>query len=142
MIRHRHGGLKLPRPREHQRVLGRGLVDEVADPRVPAGLDLGGVEVVLGVLDPAGAQGQLLVVLEELVAGAVLADQGAGFGVAEVLGGLSKAGRIFLRFRKLEGKGWRRGRYAYPHLHQVVLLKRKDVSHTNALTSQLFPRKP
>lgn len=49
---------------------------------MPSGLDLGGVVVVLGVLDPARAEGQLLVVLEELVAGAVGAYQGACLGVA------------------------------------------------------------
>jgi hypothetical protein len=48
---------------------------------VPAGLDVGGVKVVLGVLDPAGAEGQLLGVLKVLVAGAVLADEAAVLGI-------------------------------------------------------------
>jgi hypothetical protein len=65
-----------------ERVLRRRVINEVADPSVPAGFDLGGVEVVLCVLDPAGAQGQLLVVLKVLVSGAVLAHEGAGLGVA------------------------------------------------------------
>jgi hypothetical protein len=48
---------------------------------VPAGLDVGGVEVVLGVLDPSGTEGQLLVVFEELVASAVLAYEATVLGV-------------------------------------------------------------
>lgn len=48
---------------------------------MPAGLDLGGVVVVLGVLDPARAEGQLVAVFEELVAGAVGAYQAAVFRV-------------------------------------------------------------
>lgn len=62
-------------------VLGRGFVDAVADPGVPAGLDVGGVVVVLGVLDPAGSEGEFLVVLEELVAGAIGADESTVLGV-------------------------------------------------------------
>lgn len=85
MMRLRHRRLEAPRPHLQERILGRRLVDEVAHPGVPSGLDVGGVVVVLGVLDPAGAEGQLLVVLEELVAGAVLADEGACFGIADVL---------------------------------------------------------
>jgi len=61
----------------HECVLRRRRVDRVADPGVPARVDLGGVVVVLGVLDPAGAQGQLLAVLEEAVARAVGADEAA-----------------------------------------------------------------
>lgn len=57
-------------------------VDRVADPGVPARVDLGGVVVVLGVLDPAGAQGQLLAVFEEAVARAVGADEAAVLCVA------------------------------------------------------------
>jgi hypothetical protein len=52
---------------------------------VPAGFDLGGVKIVLGVLDPAGAERQFLVIFEEFVASAILADEGAGFGVSEIL---------------------------------------------------------
>jgi hypothetical protein len=53
---------------------------------VPSRLDLTGVVIVLGVLNPARTQGELLVVLEELVAGAVGADEGSGFGVAWRIG--------------------------------------------------------
>lgn len=63
-------------------VLDGGLVNGIANPGVPSGLDLGGVVVVLGVLDPAGAEREFLHVFEELVSGAVLADQSSGFGVA------------------------------------------------------------
>lgn len=80
-------GLKGTSARLEHGVLSGGLVDEVADPGVPSRLDLAGVVVVLGVLNPARAQGELLVVLEELVAGAVGADEGSCFGVACVVGG-------------------------------------------------------
>ena len=85
MVRHRRRRLELPRARLHQRVQRGRRVDGVADPRVPPGLDVRGVVVVLGVLDPARAQGQLLVVLEELVARAVRANERACLGVADVL---------------------------------------------------------
>lgn len=63
-------------------VLNGRLVDGIADPGVPSGLDLGGIVVVLGVFDPARAEGEFLHVFKELVSGAVLADQSSGFGVA------------------------------------------------------------
>jgi hypothetical protein len=85
VVRHRRRRLELPRARLHQRVQRGRLVDGVADPCVPSGLDVRGVVVVLGVLDPARAQGQLLVVLEELVARAVRANERAGLGVSDVL---------------------------------------------------------
>lgn len=75
------GGLKGAGARGHEMVLNRGSVDRVADPGVPSGLDLAGVVVVLGVFDPAGAQGQLLHVLEELVAGAVSTDVATELGI-------------------------------------------------------------
>lgn len=74
--------LEKPRARLDQLVLGRRLVHHVAGPRVPARVDLAGVVVVLGELNPARAQGELLWVLEELVAGAIGADEAAVFGVA------------------------------------------------------------
>ena len=53
---------------------------------MPAGLDLRGVELVVAVVDPACAEGQLFgLVLVVLVAEAVGADEGAGFGVAYVV---------------------------------------------------------
>lgn len=67
--------------RVQQSILGRGLVDGVADPRVPSGLDLGGVVVVLGVLNPARSEGQFLVVLKELVARAIGTDETTVLGV-------------------------------------------------------------
>lgn len=79
---------------DHEGVVGGRLVDQVADPGVPAGVDLGGVVVVLGVLDPAGAQGQLLAVLEELVARAVLADEAAVLGVACARMSVSRPGAL------------------------------------------------
>jgi hypothetical protein len=52
---------------------------------VPAGLDLRGVDLVVAVVDPAGAQRQLFsLVLVIFVAEAVGADERAGFGVADV----------------------------------------------------------
>jgi len=52
---------------------------------VPAGFDMGGIELVVAVVDPAGAEGQLFrKVLIVFVAKAVSADEGAGFGVADV----------------------------------------------------------
>lgn len=75
------GRLKVSRARQNQGVLGRGLVDGVADPGVPAGLDLAGIVVVLGVVDPAGSEGEFLEVLVEFVAGAIGADEGTGLGV-------------------------------------------------------------
>lgn len=75
-------GLEGAGARLQEGVLHGGLVDEIADPGVPAGLDLAGVIVVLGVLDPASAQGKFLVVLEEFVAGAVGANEGTCLGVA------------------------------------------------------------
>lgn len=77
--------LKVSCARRNQGVLGGRLVDGVADPGVPAGLDLAGVVVVLGVVDPAGAEGQFLVVLVEFVAGAIGADEGSGLGVTCLL---------------------------------------------------------
>ncbi len=85
MARHPPLGSELAVPVLHQRILRRRLVHHVADPRVPARFNVPRVVVVLGVLDPARAQRELLLVLEELVARAVGADQGAGFGVADVL---------------------------------------------------------
>lgn len=82
------GGLEEAGAGADEGVLGGRLVDGVADPGVPAGLDLAGVVVVLCVVDPAGAEGQLLGVFVELVAGAVLADEGAVLGVACVALGL------------------------------------------------------
>lgn len=73
--------LKVSGARRNQGVLGRRLVDDVADPGVPAGVDLAGVVVVLGVVDPAGSEGQFLEVLVEFVAGAIGADEGAGLCV-------------------------------------------------------------
>lgn len=68
-----------------QAVLRWRLVDHVADPGVPAGVDLRRVELVLGVINPPRAQRQLFgQVLVVLVAEAVGADQRAGFGVADV----------------------------------------------------------
>lgn len=97
------GGLKEPGAGGDEGVLGGRLVDGVADPGVPAGLDLGGVVVVLCVVDPAGAEGQLLGVFVELVAGAVLADEGAVLGVACVALGLGEG------FGGADGRegGWR-----------------------------------
>lgn len=66
----------------NEMVLNGRLVDGIADPGVPSGLDLGGIVVVLGVFDPARAEGEFLHVFKELVSGAVLADQSSGFGVA------------------------------------------------------------
>jgi hypothetical protein len=48
---------------------------------VPSGLNVSGVVVVLGVLDPACSEGEFLVVLEELVAGAIGANQTTSLGV-------------------------------------------------------------
>lgn len=75
------GGLEVASAGLDQRVLGRRGIEGVADPGVPAGLDVGGVVVVLGVLDPAGSQRQFLVVLEELVAGAVGTHETTVLGV-------------------------------------------------------------
>lgn len=77
--------LKVPCTRRNQGVLGGRLVDGVADPGVPAGLDLAGVVVVLGEVDPAGAEGQFLEVLVEFVAGAIGADEGSGLCVTCLL---------------------------------------------------------
>lgn len=78
--------LKVSGASRNQGVLGRGLVDGVADPGVPAGLDVGGVVVVLGVVDPAGSQGQFLEVLVVFVSGAIGANEGSGLGVTCLLG--------------------------------------------------------
>lgn len=67
--------------RGDQAVLGRGLVDGVADPGVPTRLDLGGIVVVLDVVDPAGSEGQFLEVLVVFVAEAILADESTVLGV-------------------------------------------------------------
>jgi hypothetical protein len=57
---------------------------------VPAGFDLGGFELVVAVIDPAGAEGELFrEILIVFVAETVGADEGAGFGVADVSVGLS-----------------------------------------------------
>lgn len=88
-------GLPLAVADLHQLILRRRPIDQIADPGVPPGLDLAGF--VLGglVIDPAGAQGELLgLVLEEAVAVAVGADQRPRFGVAHVLhlvGGVAEA---------------------------------------------------
>ena len=61
---------------------------------MPAGFDMGGVELVVAVVNPAGAEGQLFrKVLIVFVAEAVSADEGAGFGVADVSVGLSNGQR-------------------------------------------------
>lgn len=91
--------LKVSRARRNQGVLGRGLVDGVADPGVPAGLDVGGVVVVLGVVDPAGSEGQFLEVLVVFVAGAIGADEGTGLGVT-CLAGVRRCAAAGLRERR------------------------------------------
>lgn len=55
---------------------GRGERENREDVRVP---------VVILVVDPAGAEGELFHVLEEFVAEVVDADQRSGLGVANVL---------------------------------------------------------
>jgi hypothetical protein len=61
---------------------------------VPAGFDMGGIELVVAVVDPAGAEGQLFrEILIVFVAEAVGANEGAGFGVADVSVGLSNGQR-------------------------------------------------
>lgn len=57
-------------------------VDGVRDPGVPERLDVRGVVIVLGEVNPARAQREFSLVLEELVAELVDAYKGAGFGVA------------------------------------------------------------
>ncbi|EGO60941.1 hypothetical protein NEUTE1DRAFT_120046 [Neurospora tetrasperma FGSC 2508] len=57
-------------------------VDGVRDPGVPERLDLRGVVIVFGEVNPARAQREFFLVLEELVAELVDAYKGAGFGVA------------------------------------------------------------
>lgn len=64
-------------------ILARRPVDQVADPGVPAGLDLAGVELLVLVVDPARPQRELFLhILVELVAVPVAPDQRPGFGVA------------------------------------------------------------
>jgi hypothetical protein len=48
---------------------------------VPSGLNVSGIVIVLGVFDPACSEGEFLVVLEELVAGAIGANQTTSLGV-------------------------------------------------------------
>jgi hypothetical protein len=61
---------------------------------------MGGIELVVAVVDPAGAEGQLFrEILIVFVTEAVGADEGAGFGVADVSVGLSN------RQGNGEGKG-------------------------------------
>ena len=81
------GGMHLRRPGPLGGQGGNGVlrgngVDGVRDPGVPERLDLRGVVVVLGVVDPARAQREFFLVLEELVAELVDAYESAGFGVA------------------------------------------------------------
>lgn len=73
--------LKLPHSNGNEGVLGRRLIQRVRHPRVPAGLDVRGVEVVLGVINPAGSKRQFLRVLIVLVAVAVGAYEAAVFGI-------------------------------------------------------------
>lgn len=76
----------LPRPRLQNRIRSGRLVNHVADPRVPARLDLAGFELLVFVIDPARAQRELLrEVLVVFITVAVRCDEGAGFGVAHVL---------------------------------------------------------
>lgn len=77
--------LRGPRPLGrlgHDGILRGHRVDGVRDPGVPERLDVRGVVVVLGVVDPARAERKFLLVLEVLVAELVDAYEGAGFGVA------------------------------------------------------------
>ena len=68
-------GLPLPDARLQDLVLARRLVDHVTHPRMPTGLDVAGVEFLVFVVDPAGAQGELFLhVLEESVSVAVGTD--------------------------------------------------------------------
>lgn len=87
--------LPLANAQPHNLILRRRLVHQIADPRMPPGLDLAGIVLLVFVVDPAGAQGQLFgLVLKVFVAVAVGADQRAGFGVADVLhlvGGFAQA---------------------------------------------------
>lgn len=67
-------------------VLARRLLRHIRHPRVPPGLNLGRIEVLVVVIDPARAEGQLVAqVLEVPVAVLVARDEGARFGVAHVL---------------------------------------------------------
>lgn len=49
--------LKLAQADHNEGVLGGRLIQRVRHPRVPAGFDVRGVVVVLGVFDPAGSEG-------------------------------------------------------------------------------------
>lgn len=76
-------GLPLANAGLQDGILARRLVDHVADPGVPARLDVRGVVLLVLVVDPARAERQFLRrVLEVPVPVAVGADEAAGFGVA------------------------------------------------------------
>lgn len=69
-----HLGLPLPLPRLRDGIRTRRVLGHIAHPGVPAGLDLAGVVVLVGVVDPAGAEGELVlqvfvVLVSELVGG-------------------------------------------------------------------------
>lgn len=72
---------KLPHSNGNEGVLGRRLIQRVRHPRVPAGLDVRSVKVVLGVVDPAGSKRQFLRILIVLVAIAVGAYEAAVLGI-------------------------------------------------------------
>lgn len=48
---------------------------------MPSGLDVGSIVIVLGVLDPTCSEGKFLLVLEELVTGAIGTDENTSLGV-------------------------------------------------------------
>lgn len=65
---------QLPDPlaRPQDRVLGRGFVDQIAHPGVPARFDLAGRVFVFFIVDPAGPHWGLGKSVVEVVAGCVL----------------------------------------------------------------------
>lgn len=65
-------------------LVGRS-VDRVGDPGVPQGLNLASIVVVLGIVNPSGAEGKFIHVLVELVAELVDTHKSTGLGVTDVV---------------------------------------------------------
>ena len=85
IIRPRQRILPRPHTQLHDLVFRRRFVNEIADPRMPAGIYLRGIELLVLVVYPSRTQRKLFGhVLVEFVAVPVSADQCAGFSVTYV----------------------------------------------------------
>jgi hypothetical protein len=76
-------GLPFPQSSVQDRVVGRRLINQIAHPSMPPGLELAWIIFLVAIVNPAGPQRQLLLqVFKVFVAVAVCPDESASLCVA------------------------------------------------------------